>query len=142
MAPRKMPRTAPCPCGSGRIYKICCYRKGFDYVEGRGGRVHRSIPITPEMRELLEEQRNAFIAKFGREPGAGDKVFFDAPPTERLEADIVATMKKAGIDPAKIYAFEKTGRMVFADTRHLIPEKDLQEYDAAIDEYREKHRKG
>jgi hypothetical protein len=35
------------------------------------------VSMTPLMRDALLEQREAFIKKFGREPGPGDPVFFD-----------------------------------------------------------------
>ena len=44
-------------------------------------------------------------------------------------------MKKAGLDPAIIYAFEKTGLLVTEENQHLLPEKDLAEWEAAIAEY-------
>ena len=44
-------------------------------------------------------------------------------------------MKAAGIDPAIVFAFERTGRLVTADNQHLIPEKDLRVWDKAIREY-------
>ena len=30
MPRKKLPRNAPCPCGSGRKYKHCCYGKGVE----------------------------------------------------------------------------------------------------------------
>jgi hypothetical protein len=33
--------------------------------------------MTPRVHAALMEQRQAFIDKFGREPGPGDPVFFD-----------------------------------------------------------------
>ena len=36
-----------------------------------------SVPMTPRMRELLLKQQEAFIKKFGREPGPEDPLFFD-----------------------------------------------------------------
>ena len=36
---------------------------------------------------------------------------------------------------AIIYAFEKTGLLVTEENQHLLPEKDLAEWAAAIDEY-------
>jgi hypothetical protein len=45
----------------------------------------------------------------------------------------------AGLDPAFIYAFEKTGLLVTEQNQHLIPENDLVEWDTAIEEYRRKH---
>ena len=32
-----------------------------------------------------------------------------------------------------------TGRLVTAENQHLIPEKDLDEWDAAVREYEERH---
>ena len=48
-------------------------------------------------------------------------------------------MKVAGLNPAFVYAFEKTGLLVTEQNQHLIPEKDLAEWDAAIEEYERKH---
>jgi len=70
--------------------------------------------MTPEVRDALLKQREAFRAKFGRDPGPGDPVFFDPDtdtPTqinkERMEADLDEAFHKAGIDPAKAAAFKK-----------------------------------
>ncbi|MGZ3337755.1 MAG: SEC-C metal-binding domain-containing protein [Isosphaeraceae bacterium] len=30
MSKKRISRNAPCPCGSGKKYKNCCYGKGFD----------------------------------------------------------------------------------------------------------------
>jgi hypothetical protein len=140
MARKKLSRNAPCPCGSGKKYKHCCYGKGFDYEQDDDGTLLKSIPISPEMAELFEAQRQKFIQKFGREPGPGDKVFFDMPHPEQLEHLTVQAMKQAGIDPAIIYAYEKTGRIVTEDNQHLLSQADLDEWQAAIEEYESKHR--
>ena len=59
--------------------------------------------MTPEMRYLLLQQREAFKAKFGRYPGPNDPVFFDPDAAEpmptsavKIEADTVEAMRKAG----------------------------------------------
>jgi hypothetical protein len=49
-------------------------------------------------------------------------------------------MKAAGLDPALIHAFEKTGLLVTEQNHRLIPENDLAEWDAAIEEYRREAR--
>jgi hypothetical protein len=58
-------------------------------------------------------------------------LFPDLPHPEHLEAMMVEDMKAAGLDPAFIHAFEKTGLLVTQQNQHLIPEKDLAEWDAA-----------
>ncbi len=137
MARKRLSRNAPCPCGSGQKYKHCCYGKAFEWQEDDEGAVSRSIPMSAEVADLLEEQRQRFIARYGREPGPDDPVFFDLPPVEQIEFQTVQAMHKAGIDPAIIYAYEKTGGLLVTEAnRHLIPDKDLAEWQAAIDEYR------
>jgi hypothetical protein len=141
MSRKKLSRNAQCPCGSGKKYKACCLGKGFDWEEGESGTIFKSIPMSSEMREVLDQLRQTFIAKHGREPGPGDPLFDDLPPAEHLEAMMVEDMKAAGLDPAFIYAFEKTGLLVTEQNQDLIPVKDLAEWDAAIEEYERKQRK-
>ena len=141
MARKKVSRNASCPCGSGTKYKKCCWGKGFDWEEDESGNLYRSTSISPEVAAILQEQRQKFIAKHGREPGPDDPVFFDLPHPEHLEHMMVEDMKAAGIDPAIIYAFEKTGRLVTEQNQHLLPENDLAEWDAAIEEYEAKQSK-
>jgi hypothetical protein len=141
MARKKISRNAPCPCGSGKKYKHCCYDKRFDYEDDEAGTIFKSIPMSQEMVDLLQEKRQKFIEKHGRDPGPNDPVFFDMPHPEHVEHMTVEAMKQAGIDPAIIYAYEKTGRLVTEDNQHLLSEVDLAEWGAAIEEYEARHRK-
>ena len=59
----------------------------------------------------------------------------DMPHPEHIEHKIVEAMKEAGIDPAIIYAYEKTGRLVTEENRNLLSDADLDEWQAAIEEY-------
>jgi site-specific recombinase XerD len=74
----------------------------------------RVVSMTPELRNALLRQREAFKAKFGREPGPDDPVFFDPDADtpvpisrEQMEADLDEVFRKAGIDPAKAAPFKK-----------------------------------
>jgi hypothetical protein len=49
MARKRLSRNAPCPCGSGKKYKHCCYGKGFHYEEDDDGKIFKSIPMSDEM---------------------------------------------------------------------------------------------
>jgi hypothetical protein len=141
MSRKRISRNDPCPCGSGKKYKKCCFGKDFDFEEDDEGNLIKSVPISNEMAELLQEQRQKFIEKHGREPGPDDKIFFDMPHPEHLEHMMVEDMKKAGINPAIIYAFEKTGRLVTEDNQNLLSNADLDEWQTAIEEYEAKHGK-
>ena len=139
MARNRISRNAPCPCGSGKRYKNCCWDKGFEWVADEAGTVLRSTPMTLELREALGQLRQEFVAKHGREPGPDDLLFPDLPHSEHLEAMMVEDMKAAGLDPAFIYAFEKTGLLVTQQNQHLIPDENLAAWDAAIEEYERKN---
>ena len=141
MSKKRISRNAPCPCGSGKKYKNCCYGKSFKWVEDEEARISKSIPITEEVNEVLQELRQAFIEEHGREPEPDELLFPNLPHPEHLEAMMVEDMKAAGMDPAFIYAFEKTGLLVSEENQHLIPEKDLREWKAAIEEFRTKRPK-
>ena len=135
MPHKKFPRTAPCPCGSGKKYRDCCYDKGFEYLVDEDGAILKSLPMSAELAEVIQQQKRKFQEEHGRDFGPDDKLLFDAPSLEHVEHYMVEAMKKAGLDPAIIYAFEKTGLLVTEENQHLLPEKDLAEWEAAIDEY-------
>ena len=80
VARRKFPRNSACPCGSGKKYKNCCYGNDFDWMVDDEGSVSLTFPISDERGEVLEEARQDFILKMGREPGPDDLVFPDMPP--------------------------------------------------------------
>ena len=135
MPRKKHPRNAPCPCGSGKKYRDCCYDKGFEYLVDEDGTIFKSIPMSDELAEVIEEQKRKFIEQHGREPGPGDNILFDMPPLEHAEHFMVQAMKQAGLHPAIIYAYEKTGLIVTEQNQHLLSENDLAEWEAAIQEY-------
>jgi SEC-C motif len=138
MSRKRISRNAPCPCGSGKKYKHCCYHRGFEWQEDEQGDIYKSIPMSSEVSEILGRQKQKFIDKYGREPGPDDPVFFDMPPLEHIEHEMVQAMQAAGLDPAFIYAFEKTGLLVSEQNQHLISDQDLAQWQAALDEYQAK----
>lgn len=136
---KKVGRNEPCPCGSGKKYKNCCWNKGFEFVRDAEGEVSKSIPMSKEVREIIDMQEAKFRARFGRDMGPDDHVFFDMPHIEHTEAGMVDAMREAGIPLALVYAFEKTGRIVTEENKHLIPDIELKEWDDAVREYYATH---
>ncbi len=59
---------------------------------------------------------------------------------ERAKARVatVEVMRAAGIQPASIYAYERTGLIVTRDNRHMMSAADLDEWEDAIAEYSER----
>jgi hypothetical protein len=59
-----------------RSTSTCYYGKGFDHEEDGYGKIFKPIPMSDEMVGLLEEQRQKFIQKYGREP----RIFWSTAP--------------------------------------------------------------
>jgi hypothetical protein len=79
----------------------------------------RKVSLAPKLVEHLKRQEQRFIEKFGHPPGPTDPVFFDPHADEpqsmideAVDHYLLEAMRKAGIHPALIYAYQKTGRVV------------------------------
>jgi hypothetical protein len=108
----------------------------------KGGKIERRAKPPREALRALAEQRQAFVDKFGREPGPDDPLFFDPDPStpqpigeERLRRETLEAMRAAGIPPHLVYAYEKTGLMVNEHGYKNMTPEDRAEYEAAVKEY-------
>ena len=134
-SPVKVSRNDRCPCGSGRKYKRGCYAKAARLVQGPDGELAHELPIGPEVGEILQRQREKFIARYVREPGPDDPIFFDAPSDDEYDAAVTKAMEQAGVAPAVIYAFRKTGRIITEANAKFVPAAAVEAWQHAIDEY-------
>jgi hypothetical protein len=101
----------------------------------------------PEELDVYRAQTEAFRKKFGREMGPEDPFFFDpntdtpqfrSPGEVNAALDLLAMlMGQAGVDPAAIYAFRKTGGL-FPTGANGFSDEELIEWNAAVYEYNEK----
>jgi|SRR6516165_2583686 hypothetical protein len=108
----------------------------------------KSIPVSPETLELIQEQQAAFRQKFGREPGPNDPIFFDpdadTPQPMNVEAykqAMIKMMGDAGLPGDLIYAFQKTGRLVSEGNQKFLTDAELKEWNDAVAEYYEQEGK-
>jgi hypothetical protein len=69
----------------------------------------------------------------------GDQRLLSDDQVTALKASVVKQMRAAGVDPALIYAYERTGLLVAPENRELMSPADLDEWEDAIAEYREKY---
>ncbi len=104
-------------------------------MESDDGTIGREIEMSEDLQDATRELMELFELRHGRKPGPTDKLFDGAPPLEHIEHYTVEAMKKAGIDPALIYAYEQTSLMLNERNERLVPESDVAEWEAAIDEY-------
>ncbi len=141
MAWKELSPNARCPCRSGRKYRDCCFDKAFHYLVDENGDVVRSAPLHPEVAALLPELQRAFMEKHGRRMQPDDLLVGPEDPKELLEfqAKVVKTMREDGIAPSLIYAFEKTGILLTEENRHMMPTSQVEEFEAAVEEYLASH---
>jgi hypothetical protein len=95
-----------------------------------------------ELAEGFAAQREAFRAKFGREIGPDDPVFFDPDADEprplspeKLDAMWVAaadSMRSAGLDPAYALAAAEVGYIVTEENRHTFSALEVEAYLEAV----------
>ena len=99
------------------------------------------------LREYIPWAREEYVRVWGVEMGPEDLLFpdWDAPEPStpvslvKVEADMVAAMEQVGFDPAFIYAYQQTGRLVTEENMGLLLEEDLREWTDAVERYRSLH---
>ena len=102
----------------------------------------RIVIMSEEARQGLAGQSESFQKKFGRTMGPDEAVFFDSNADtpkviseETIRAELTDAALMARIDPAIIYAMNKTGMILTAATENLWSEEALAAWNAAIEEY-------
>src|SRR5215831_5606347 len=108
----------------------------------KGKRVTKEF-INRRTRKIIEAQLERFRAKFGRDWGPDDPVFFDPDAAEpvpmsavKIEAETIEAMRKAGTPPQIVYAYKRTGGLLLTeDMREHWPLDRVKEWDDAINEY-------
>jgi hypothetical protein len=116
------------------------------------GEAEKITPINHETAEIIAQQKKLFREQFGREPGPDDPLFFDpgvaAPEflsVESQEEIWKSLLQAAGdseIDPAIVYAMNKTGRIVTETNAQFLTDAELQEWHDAVDEYHQRIESG
>lgn len=134
------PLDKPCPCKSGRMYKQCCHGKSFKWLIAPNGEIKRSFPLSTKMIEVVQHERQRYKSIFGRAPGHGDRLLVDTYliTQEDWWNSFCDSLELPGVRPELIYATRKTGLMVTEFNIDLLPERDLEEWHAAIREFRKK----
>ena len=110
---------------------------------------HKRMPLHAQTPETIACQLEAFRKKFGRDPCPDDPIFFDPDANEpaplnpqQYEQAMIETMSQAGTDPAFIYAFKRTGRIVTESNKHRLTEAELRQWNDAIHEYQHRVESG
>ena len=104
----------------------------------------KCVALSPAAMGMLKQMRQAFIDKFGREPGPDDPIIFDPDadepqsyPEEKFVAQTVEHMFAVGIDPRIIWAYVRTGLLVTETNLPPLDPEDLADWTQALDEYDE-----
>ena len=110
------------------------------------------VPLNRETAEIIGEQKTLFREQFGREPGPDDPLFFEprvAVPqflsdesTDEVWKSLLQAAGDSGIDPAIVYAMNKTGRIVTETNLKFLTDSELGEWNDAVAEYNRKLESG
>ncbi len=121
------------------------------YVQQARTPTGRDLYLNPDaaatVRAAMESQRAAFKAKFGREPGPSDPIFFDPTldePTvmtgetfvERTLSDEAFLEMRGLAEPAEraiIDAWLEVGYIITEDTQHLFTALEVEEFLNAVE---------
>jgi hypothetical protein len=115
----QLQRNKPCPCGSGGKFKHCCLPKTRPVIPPRHVPRQRPVPVV-----------------------AGATVTAVAPPpvSPADGREVTAeSMTRLGAEPAKVYAYRKTGLWIVPQNRALHAPEVLAAWDAAIQEFSHEH---
>ncbi len=106
----------------------------------------RQLAGNPLFQAILEQQRTAFKAKFGRDMDPHDPLLFDPhadTPTplnpDELDRMMVDAMTRAGWDPMFIHAWTVTGLLASTANWSFLSKAAHREWLAACNEYRRRH---
>jgi hypothetical protein len=108
----------------------------------RGTNAKNRTGFSGEVRDALQQQLEAFRARFGRDPDPDDPVFFDpqceiplALDVDEFQRDVISAMHRARVSPELIYAYLRTGLIVTRENQRYLSAKDRDDWNRAIVEY-------
>ncbi|WP_211261229.1 hypothetical protein [Pseudonocardia acaciae] len=97
----------------------------------------------------MEQRLDAFRAKFGRDPGPKDPIFFDphasepqplSPGAWTAELDrLIGEGDGTGVDPAKLNAARDLGYIVTEENQHLFSAAEVEAWESAVERYWEEN---
>lgn len=137
-----VPLNAPCPCSSGRNYEECCSDKLYEWlVDGEGG-VFLSIPVYGRhAAKFLKNQVEKLLQRYAKQLEL-DQYVFPGMSSERFDAIFANVAKRAGVDPALIYATKKTGIILTEENEGNFTPSEIKAFRGAVNEYRRRARNG
>jgi hypothetical protein len=132
-------RNKACPCESGKKYKHCCAGKPLVFERTSDGRYSIGVPLSRAAQEVMERSAAEFAKHFERPLGKNDPIFLAKylASSEDIEIEGVKAMQNAGIPPALIYAYKKTGYILTEENSHIATGAAIQEWNDAIREFEE-----
>ena len=134
--PGGTPRNALCPCGSGSKYKKCCLPADQSRVPVQARRaVKPQKHYGPRPREVFDTLEAVRAAAASIQIVATGSV-----PGEIADRSTVCdAMRRAGVEPRFIYAYEQTGLLLTSINKAVNLPEDVARWDAAVETYEQQH---
>lgn len=143
-----------CPCNSSKKYKYCCKKKAFKFLQDENQQIYQLIPfnnipdkLEPVMKLVgITTPQELWAKYFGvnisliKDANAIEIPYKPTPKDVFVPEmlDDIEIMKQVKTPRELIYAYQKTGLMVTDFNKKWIPDKELQEFYDAANEYLEK----
>lgn len=141
---QRIGRNDKCSCKSGKKFKKCCLLKQRPQMSPPSMEQMAAMQAAQQQsshsRIIFEDRLKEFRQRFCREPGPADRIFFEQPTQQLVIEKITEAMTSAKIDPAFIYAFQKTGLLMASENMYFLTGEDLQKWQDAVDDYREQQK--
>lgn len=135
---KRLDRNEPCPCGSGKKYKKCCWNKAFQYIVDEDGKIFRQIEVKEKIvDDILEKNRKRFEMVFDRKVEPDDPVFPDTMliSKEKYKEVVTEMLTNINVPPQIIYAFNKLDYTITQGLEDRFTSQQLKDWKEAIREY-------
>ncbi|MFP8782592.1 hypothetical protein [Planococcus plakortidis] len=123
-----------CPCESGKQYRSCCKGKEFKWECNKKGDVRKVVKVYSELMDEIEGHQKKVEEAFGRKVNNDERIF-NSVSIKDLDNDFIRIGRKAGIPEMYLYATYKTGITVTEYNKNQFSDKDLNDWQAAINEF-------
>jgi len=125
-----------CPCGSGKLYGICCEIKDFEWLKDDKGTIYKNVKLSDETMNGLKVVKEQFKETFGRDPKGEDKLFYSVAIKQfNFLNDFIRICREAGVEERYLYAYYCTGLLVTEENKERISDREYDEWEEAVFEF-------
>jgi hypothetical protein len=134
----KIRRNDPCPCGSGRKFKVCCGKPEPPPPTVRNPYQTMAATYTDEQKQAEQD----FVKQWGFNPNPSQLMAYMEGAHEELEEAILRGMEGIEAEEKFFYAVKKLHRLITPKNQKLVSPEEAEAWEAAIAEYDDANGRG